>query len=530
MKYLIVMGMVVAGIAIAMPVFAVKSVAEHEQTFLSAWDNEYKTYKPKSTSGDEWQLYSLGYAIDANHAMFIATGDTKYLDRALEYIEDAIGTARPSSQLSRRQFKDQYLSWENRSHGEKGNDGREYPLFETFGWRYVTSVLRAMYDNTDVMNDASYRARYQAILDFTEKNIWEKWYTRGVNSHMYRNRTHMASHWARIAMNLYVITEDQTKKAQYKEIWDNIDHKGMPNFSGASLRGQVVPFPGDSNSYFWSYFWNQTSRPGQDVAHGNAVVSYFSESNGLGFNWTDTDMQKFVNTMDKHIFVGSRHSNYVDGSGTNSGWYNDGFYTLGRYSASLQEKFENRSGGARNTQMWGNLALNSYILNGGDLRRDNANGGSSSSSGGSTSSGSTSSSGGGAVTACHTIVSGASALQGFGVPWNPYSSSRELLLKVDCGAQAEFVAGNGSATTYIYEIGYAWRNNTWQQFTFTGAQKAGTWIVGQGSAILPHSPSEFSSPNYVVGYTCLYINNSWRCGCKDAACTTPAWQIQAFQK
>lgn len=145
------------------PAIAYKSVAEHEQAFLATWQHEYNTYKPKSTSGDEWDLYSLGYAIDANHAMFIATGDTKYLDRALEYIEDTIATAKPSSSLSRSQYKDQYLSWENRSHAGKGNDGKEYALFESFGWRYVTSVLRAMYDNDDVMNNATYRARYENI-------------------------------------------------------------------------------------------------------------------------------------------------------------------------------------------------------------------------------------------------------------------------------------------------------------------------------------------------------------------------------
>jgi hypothetical protein len=51
----------------------------------------------------------------------------------------------------------------------------------------------------------------------------------------------------------------------------------------------------------------------------------------------------------------------VDGSGTGTGWFNDGLIKLGRYDANLQRRFETHTVGL-NTQYYGNGALNASIL------------------------------------------------------------------------------------------------------------------------------------------------------------------------
>jgi hypothetical protein len=59
----------------------------------------------------------------------------------------------------------------------------------------------------------AYAARYLAILTFTERNIWDKWYSRG-QTNIYRIRTHMSSHWAYIALNLERLTASPIRAAQ----------------------------------------------------------------------------------------------------------------------------------------------------------------------------------------------------------------------------------------------------------------------------------------------------------------------------
>jgi hypothetical protein len=53
---------------------------------------------------------------------------------------------------------------------------------------------------------------------------------------------------------------------------------------------------------------------------------------------------------------------YVDGSGTGTGWFADGFVKLGRYSAAVQQRLERHP--VVNGQFIANMALNAKILSG----------------------------------------------------------------------------------------------------------------------------------------------------------------------
>ena len=340
---------------IATQACAARTVAQWQALFDNSWSSEFNTYNPLSISGDSWHLYNLAYGIDANYAMFRASGQTKYLNRALLYIQNTINTSRVSSSFASSQFKDSYRTWVNR-----GNDGKEYPLYESYCWRYVTSVLRVMKTTPSIYNDPAYRAKYDSILAFTERNIWEKWYVRGTGN-LYRQNTHMASHWAKIALDLNIISTDAAKKVQYVAVRDNINHLGLPGYgSDTGLRGQMVTQASPAR-FFWNQNWGSFSTPGQDVAHGNAVVGYVAEAKDLGYHWTSADVAKFVAT---HNFIwpsATTYRNYVNGTGNGTGWFNDGWVKLGRYSSALQTRLESHNVG-RNTQFYGNGALNAFLL------------------------------------------------------------------------------------------------------------------------------------------------------------------------
>lgn len=333
-----------------------RSVAAWESLFLGRWNSEHtSSFLPMSTSLDSWQFYNLAYGIDGNTAMYRATGKTQYLDRALLYVNNVVRNAKVSSSLSKSQFKDSYLGWAS---ARSDTLGQEVPLFESYCWRYVTRLLRVIRETPELYNNATYRAQYDNLLAFSERNMFEKWYKRSANSYLYRVNTHMASHWAYIAMDLSRMTTDATRKTTYLTVFNNIN-RNLPNYStDAGLRGQMRASPVNSTAYYWDDSWGSTARPGQDVAHGNGVMAYIVEASDAGMEWTSDDIRKFVVTLNSVIWPSAgRYTSYVDGSSTGTGWFNDGFIKLGRYDANLQRRFETLNVG-NNTQFYGNAALN----------------------------------------------------------------------------------------------------------------------------------------------------------------------------
>jgi hypothetical protein len=331
---------------------AERAQREHEQEYL-----------PRSRSVNSWRFYNLAYGVDGNLAFFEATGNKEYLDRALTYAENCVASAQPSRSLPASQFKDDYLAWPATDHPQSRSiAGGEYPLYESYCWRYVTRTLRVMRQTPVIWADENYRRRYAALLDFTEKHIFDKWHSRGEN-HLYRSRTHMASHWAYIALELSLLTGDADRKAKCIQVYSKIN-SGTPG-NGSSLRGQLAPHRSDKSAYFWSSQWGSKDPPGQDVSHGNNMVAYVVEAHDLGVEFTKEDIAAFsallLNMLWKPDGAGDRFAAFVDGSGKGNGWFNDGFMKLGRYNAEIQKRLESHTVG-RGVQFYGNGALNAHRL------------------------------------------------------------------------------------------------------------------------------------------------------------------------
>ena len=336
-----------------------RTVKQWELRFLSTWEREHRgDFLPRSRSTDSADFYNLAYGIDANTAMYRATSRTPYLDRALLYVNNLVGTARVSRSLRGSQFKDGYRGWTSAQSRPPG----EVALYESYCWRYVTRLLRIIRETPALYGAAAYRSQYEQLLAFTEKHIFEKWFVRGANDYLYRERTHLAAHWAFIAMDLSLMTADPTKKATYQSVFDDI-HQGLPNFP-ASLRSQLRPHPLRPEAWFWSDVWGSHERPGQDVAHANGVLAFVVEAHDAGLTWTDDDVRRFVVTLDTVVWPRKgTYAEYVDGSGKGDGWFNDGLMKLGRYDVRLQRRLEQHTVG-ENGQFFANGALNIRILSG----------------------------------------------------------------------------------------------------------------------------------------------------------------------
>ncbi len=332
------------------PATAVKPVAHWAAIFGDGWDYQYANSLPQSRSADSWDHYNLSYSVDACIAMFRATGERRYLDRALELVENVAASAVPSNTLRASRFSDDYRGWASSRSGEGGD---EVPLYESYFWRYGTALLVAMRDDPAVYGDAKYRARHGRLLDFAETHVFAKWYGRGPQKFIYRDRTHMASHWALIALHLSVLTADADRGSRYRTVLGEIDKR---------LRGQLRRNPAEPTAYFWSDIWGSARRPGQDVGHGNGVLAYVLEAHDRGSVWTDADVAAFAAVL-KVIWPGGRtYRAHVDGTGTDNGWLADGFVKLGRTDPAVQLRLEGHQ--VVNDQFAANMALNAKILRG----------------------------------------------------------------------------------------------------------------------------------------------------------------------
>jgi hypothetical protein len=322
--------------------------------YEQSWDYQAENIQPQSRSADSWDHYSLSYSVDANIAMFRATGNRRYLDRALQWVENVMAASAVSASLRSSQYHDRYRGWVSQQ-----ESGTEVPLYESYFWRYGTALLPAMRQATAVYADARYRARYDHVLRFAEVDVFEKWFTRGADDNIYRSRTHMAAHWAQIALNLSLVTTDPARRARYHDVVDNIDLH-LPNVD-SGLRRQLRRNPAEPTAYFWSDVWGSSRRPGQDVGHGNGVLAYIVEAHDNGSRWTDADIAAFSALLTKVVWPGGRtYRGFVDGTGTDNGWYSDGFVKLGRYDPAVQRRLDEHE--VVNDQFAANMALNAKLL------------------------------------------------------------------------------------------------------------------------------------------------------------------------
>jgi len=334
---------------------SVQPVSYWENRFLKKWEEDSSDITKLSTSNDSWKFYDLSYSIDGFTTMFEATGKPYYLDRALALVYNMINSSTTTSQIATSQYKDRYKGWVNKSHPQLGNNGKEYPLYESYCWRYVTALLKVMKNTPSVNSNPTYKSKFSDILAFTEQNIYDKWIYRG-QGNVYRSNTHMFSHWARISMDLWCIT----KKNKYKVVFSNFDNRlrKQINVGTRSLLKQ------SGGALFWSDKWDRSNSPGQDVSHGNAVVATIIELFNCNQGFNKTDIDNLINLLDTKIWLPNKYSKFIDGSGKGNGWFTDGFIKLGRFDAILQQRIEKHTIG-RNIQYFGNGALNAKILKNG---------------------------------------------------------------------------------------------------------------------------------------------------------------------
>ncbi len=313
----------------------------------------------ESKSGNKFQeYYYMAYYFDGLLSIWQATGDNKYLDTMLSVITNTIADAAPVD------FNASFLGWKADASYDFDYPKNGVALWESYYWKVVTTLLRIMHQSPQLRATGTYQSKYANLLAFTEKNIWDKWQVKG-EGNVYRENTHMASHWARMGMELYIITGKQ----KYKDVFDNISFGKMPGVP-SNLRAQLNTNPKVTGAVVWASGWGGNNV--QDTSHANDIVSFWITAYENGMYWTRNDIDGLLSTLDKVIYSSSDGPNVklnVDGSGGYDapGRLRD-WIKLGRYDRKLQNRLisqylSNSSNASRYPiHNFGNLALNEKIL------------------------------------------------------------------------------------------------------------------------------------------------------------------------
>lgn len=321
----------------------------------------------RSKAGSSSNFYTCSEGIDALTAMYLATGDAKYIGDAVTLCKNITG-----SSVS---VKGNYKGWTSKE--ASGNYrqvlGQEVPLYESYLFRYMARLLYEIKTHPALFN--AYKNDYASLLSFVETNGWQKWKSRGkggsigANSMLMRSRTHMSAHWALTALFLGKITVNSGIKSECDAFVSEFNRR---------MRSNLRNNPVNPLAYAWNATWDDETpasrRIVQDISHGNNVIAYIVEAYGFNTYWTKVDINKFaaVITNVSYNRTTNTFATNVDrtsNSAVNGQYQADGWVKLGRYNKDVYDLFaryaQNESALKKNYQQGqflANMALNAKIL------------------------------------------------------------------------------------------------------------------------------------------------------------------------
>jgi len=305
-------------------------------SFDAEWSRSLSFYKSQS-SGTEVSGQRRYYdfrVIDGLIAMVQATGDLKYIDDLVWYVDRIKNEAKQSS--------DGYWDWPV--------GGENYPLYDGHGFRNIHKFLY-LAKTYPAIKSRMTTAKYNDWLSFFTVNLYDKWKSRG-NSNLMRSNTHMSSHFAsNMCLYLYLLEDNSAKKEEYLS-WVNAWNKNVDSkqdWSGAPNTGFRDQLRTVANKYIWAAKWGSNGTT-TDHSHANAEVQAVVNQHHQGIEWTSNDMTKFVATIDAMLDSSpdvdySKVPYRVDAvydskDANNRNNFNYGWAMLGRFDSKLQIRLE----------------------------------------------------------------------------------------------------------------------------------------------------------------------------------------------
>lgn len=358
---------------------------EHHRKLYELFNNLYasadihKRVPEPNNYYDSYELQDLRSVLGGVNSIIKAGQDDYFIDQQVAIIDNVVNSARITYQIPENisGFKDDFKGWISMDSSQYF--GEEIVLNEAYSFFYIAEFLFYMLKSGWVNQSSDNRTWWSDKVDFVEKHIWLKWYSRSLrfhgNPHRYflRSRVHMGSHWAGIAMYLQKITRDPLIQKQCEELYLTYD---------TLLKRNLNPHPLRTEAYIWNSTYDDVSGTFavevdkslvQDVSHGNHVVSYIIAAYELGNgNWKLTDIRRMSNTV-KILYDedNNRFADLLDGTENNcyagrGNFQADGWVKLAHYDEDVRKIYSAFAKDQRilkkyrqDFQFWGNfLSLN----------------------------------------------------------------------------------------------------------------------------------------------------------------------------
>src|SRR5690606_25852540 len=219
--------------------------------------------------------------VGALNVMIKETNDEELIHKQMTLIDNLINSSRISRAIVNSTYdnKDEFRGWvvSKADRGNKETINREIPLFESYTFFYIAEFLYLLKENRWIEKSIYNKQWWDKTVQFVERDVWTKWRSRSYriynryNSTFLRNRTHMGSHWAGIAMYLGQITNDEEIVKQTDNLQRQYDLLLKRNLK---LR---------NGAYIWNSTYDDVRGTDagkgkgnivQDCSHGNHVVAY----------------------------------------------------------------------------------------------------------------------------------------------------------------------------------------------------------------------------------------------------------------
>lgn len=219
--------------------------------------------------------------------------------------------------------------------------GKEYTLDQCNGLRDLTHFLNVLKHCPTLRSSSNYEERYQALLTFAIDQ-WDKWYNRGAvlgASVLNRSRTYMASHMAKMSLDLWFVTG----LSKYQAIYENWVYDMSLNPTSNIEYGFKDQLRTHSDGgWEWDGEWGLTGTTDWTHAGNTLNLVYYSYHYGLS-DFSETDMNKFTIAIENRYFIDTQNQ-YFNVDATSSERYDtqamQGIFLFGEFSDTILELSE----------------------------------------------------------------------------------------------------------------------------------------------------------------------------------------------
>ncbi len=311
-----------------------ENISYYKQVVDRTYEADKSKLDSKAASNYGTRYYEFQYVLMGTLAMYEATGDEVYLERALTWMETMITKATIKD-------KDGYLNWG----GPWENSGYTsssiaYQLEDLQGSTELARLADLVLNDPQL--NAKFGARAQKVYDFVDKQIIEKWQKRGMDTWMVNKITDESITFSdKIVLYLRILLHMNEVDGKYEDMITKLAQGFKDRFESY-----------DHNSIIWAYGIGYGDLyDSDDTSHSNRHAYAVTDLYNYGYVFDEADLLGLSNLITKVVYQPKNgvpyFVNFLSGDDLAEGYYEKyglggmgqiyhGWVTLGQHNGEVQ--------------------------------------------------------------------------------------------------------------------------------------------------------------------------------------------------